>query len=381
MTITIERVSGVYAEGEAGPAGLSKPSTIDELKETVNACAIRHLREICTVSKERLACFDSYASKGKWLEAMTQLTAGVFYANDVFKRLKLLSTNGCQKASEELACLKARDAFYHVHLAGDTMESFPRYQMENGLMVKAGVKAADAARACKQGQAFLRCDETIELVWSLALLEILGDEKFNTIFAHDSNTPFSINAQFDQSCLRKLKTLRMINGSAEEPVFRGEWIDIRNDPYYIKLHVVGLATNMNCLVTTDGTIKVNSDSSSAASKPKPEPEVIYLGGSSDDESLSALRKGLFDALKTEDRLGYEIYSDDLQSKMPKPQILKEDCQSKDEKEWEHDGGGKLNSWVMRLNYRKIQCLVDCDAEIAASIHQQWPDNMIITWCY
>ncbi len=362
-------IVGVGQTSGAGAAGSATGGDISSLEERVTELAIKHLREMSADQHRRLAQFEDYFSQANYPASLEVMQGGVLYAPDRYLKLKKLS-RVYLPAEQELEELKKVDAFFHVHAPLNFMSPFfVSWGFPNGLQVKPDIYPADAARACKRGPSHLLCNEAILFAWCLALLDELGDEKFNAIFGHHAKTPFSLEATTG-TCLRKLINVRIIEeGEEGEEITlrRGEFVGFQNISQYSKWHPAELGDNMNCLVTTPGKIGKGVNQ---------EPEVTYLGCSGGPaEKLQALKESLFNScLDTTRKVDYEMFSKKLLERMRRREIVTEPFPITTFEEWEKEGGGKHAPFVYSLDRKSMHQLKAAGTvEKALEIYLSFPN--------
>lgn len=170
-------------------AGLSRKDAISaplpfggDIKDRVKTVIIDRMKAICADSNARLAGYS---------EKPALLDSGIFYAHDYFKALKSIGETGAKR----FTFLFEQGAFFHGLAPKDFFsikKSYPDHHEHGyhhtgkvvyGYEIKKGVSASDALKAMINGLTFLDCGLVCFLSYYYAIFELLGEERFNLLFA------------------------------------------------------------------------------------------------------------------------------------------------------------------------------------------------------
>lgn len=174
---------------------------ISQLKQMERICqnlliekAIQTIQEIQTDTQYRL---------DHWKNDITLLKSGIYYAYRYFKTLgevkndSTLAQETRKLADDRLTWFINNDKFYHgIAPNYFRMESCPESltQMKRNIYVLEKDKLpSDALKALREGITFLGCGEVCLVSYYEALKKVLGEDKFDAIFASNA-TPLRISA-------------------------------------------------------------------------------------------------------------------------------------------------------------------------------------------
>jgi hypothetical protein len=195
------------------------------------------------------------------------LKEGIWYNNDYYKALAdLAPTNPSVQA--RLDFFKKRDFFYQCYPPKDLFIQIPAesdtgFQLAS-MELKQGVQPSQALDGLikEKRLAFLDCLQLVQIACFQAIREVLGSEKFDKLYNHDSRldndpVPLRIGAMNTlHPFIKELKTT--------EPTLIGQMTGASNvQDYQIKHQIMGMCGNINLLLAKSAATATNSSLSEA----------------------------------------------------------------------------------------------------------------------
>jgi hypothetical protein len=201
--------------------------SINELREQLNAKAEE---TVCAIAADYANRMEGY--KGK----VSLLSSGMFYGNDYFKALKTVGQTA------RLQYLIEKGTIYHgmAPSSAFAMVSDPNSPTGRTMCVfniKKGITPTAALKAFREGLTFTDCGETCQIAYLTAIQHVLGEEKFNALFASDTPTPMQISPITDQRIGSLTQLTKHVPFS--EKVEKGQILYFPNVPFYLAKHLTG----------------------------------------------------------------------------------------------------------------------------------------------
>jgi hypothetical protein len=198
--------------------------TENEVRQHLVDAAQKAMRAICVDTEERMK---------KCAENVNLLSCGVFYGNAYFKKLGDLSLK------DRLDQLQKDGSFYHGKVSSTTFlqvqsQISPTGFEMNHFVLKKGVKATEGVQSLTTELSLLGSAEVCQVTQYIALRTVLGDEKFNALFAAESLTAMRISVLSSNNpinlLLRKFQNPKKTNFSKGDVVYFGNasMYDIKN---------------------------------------------------------------------------------------------------------------------------------------------------------
>lgn len=209
---------------------------------------------LCTSALEALQTLTALGQKKSkaCLTKVSALNTGAYYPDEYYalleKMLKGPFTDTSKKQlKERMERMTTDGSFYHGIAPKKTFESMPCKQTATGLMPCAyvlknsTVLPSQALMSILEDQCliFIDCRGAIQIAYYKALLDVLGQEKFDYLFAADGPIPFTLGPL--KNVL--LKFLTKTCSSLKD----GCWLYKSNTTYYADKHVNGLETGFHLL--------------------------------------------------------------------------------------------------------------------------------------
>lgn len=166
------------------------------LEERINASALETMQLLCErMQKKKQEC----------LTKPTAINTGVFYPNTYYELLEKMlqcpfSTKVKGVIQKRLNIMVANDNFYHGTASKEFFKPVASTQSVSGLqpcafaLKDSSVRPSDALMAILDDKCliFISCGEAVLIAYYKALLDVLGKEKFDYIFAADGPIPFAL---------------------------------------------------------------------------------------------------------------------------------------------------------------------------------------------
>lgn len=225
------------------------------------------------VEKVQLIANDYLTRISEYHTNISQLSRGYFYGNEYYRALKELGNNG------RIYCLKQKHAFFNIFsnspyfepicqnlvrdLANDAFipgirikkDRIVRQDTLTGELIREDVKPSEALNSLKNHLVFMGCGEACQIAYYLALLEILGQEKFDIIFAYSSKTPLSIC--FEDMQRNPVYVLFSDKKYlVETELKKGDMVYFQNSPEYETKHYTGEGKGFWTIVCSENGDKI-----------------------------------------------------------------------------------------------------------------------------
>lgn len=247
MVITVLPAS-LHASGNAGPldlasiGGAAAPAAAPiaaalagmSLHQRLGYRAAAKLAAIAADNEHRMrTCRDD----GK------ALATGVFYGNEYALALQE------KKETPRFNYLRDRGAFYHGFAPRAFFEPVPCPKSASGFgacdfRLKPGQSPSAAIRSIGPRLALMDCSSTVDLAYCAALLEELGDEKFDVLFGSQATLPLRIN--FLQVGNPIVPLVRLV--PEQDPTARGQIASYDGIPQYALKHLNGEGGRFNVII-------------------------------------------------------------------------------------------------------------------------------------
>lgn len=159
------------------------------------------------------------------------LDSGVFYPDEYYRMLKILNQQ------RRIDFLVTNGNFWHGFASPSHFKMIPRpktCETPTGVIgccfvLKEGVLASDALASLRQKTSLIGCAEVVQIAYYEAIKQVLGEAKFNTLFASDSPTPLTLG----QSRLVVSPFAFLIKGLPSKGKFKkGDVVQFKNSPVY-----------------------------------------------------------------------------------------------------------------------------------------------------
>ena len=248
ISINTNSISGYYVED------LTTPEHI-ELRDRLGEATTRWMQEICTASNE---AESNYKKDKRYIQKC------VWYASDLLKACKDLN---------QASMVKFLNDNYRLLLGYASPKYFDRIPDRSNLtgcrimhfLAKAEVLPIEAFKAAVQGLTIADCGVTCQLARYGALLDILGEAKFNRLFGNEAGQPINIGYVVDDEkqpmrlfvdFTRSAKTCTA-GQDGNRPVKKGQLILINGVAEYSLKKPLGVekAYNAVCIDQTPGQQK------------------------------------------------------------------------------------------------------------------------------
>jgi hypothetical protein len=227
--------------------------TVDNVRQRLQNQTVECIRTIASDTTHRI---NGYI-KNKQL-----LDSGIFYPYDYYIALKELHS------TKRLDFLKSRGCFYHGYVPADIFEQQEHSNEESRSYVKnmgftlsnKQVPASEALALIsgnKQGQfLLLGCAEVCQIAQYRAVLDVIGQKKFDFLFAANSWTPLMIGAKLENNPIGKLRNYMLEDYTSSFEFQKGDAVNFQNASSY-DISIVGEASSYNafCIDPTKGCEK------------------------------------------------------------------------------------------------------------------------------
>ncbi len=205
---------------------------IPDIRKQLQKRVVETVKEIVAFSNEALA---QNRAPGK----------GIFYPTDYFDKLK--ATGNVKR----LEFMKAKYHFVHGYLPPKLFEIMDNQTAPSGKQriytLKEGVKPSEALRALKGEELFiLGCGEVCQIAQWDAICQLLGEEKFDTLFSRETKTPFKLGNTSHLPSLLSLKECQ-----EESSIGLGDLVCFYSVTAYIEKHPLGLSRAFNTICIDD----------------------------------------------------------------------------------------------------------------------------------
>ncbi len=207
-----------------------------------------------------VVAIQSIVSENITRKKQSALAKGIFYPHEYSIQLKQSTDPG---APARLKWFKDRDSFYEGYLSHKHFDRMPVSQcpitdsasknLRHVFLLKKGVSPSEAIKTAKEGISLIGCGEACQIAQYAALLSILGPEKFDLLFAENSQTPLVIDSSVLVNPLNLLKRhIAKANPDSSE-IKKGTQVYIYNANTYLSKHPFGIAQGFNALCVDSST--------------------------------------------------------------------------------------------------------------------------------
>jgi hypothetical protein len=337
-----------------------------------------------SITKMRELITDNWKHTHGDTADVKSLTTGVYYPNGYFKLLR--KAQACGRLTEKskasvtarLDWMIKKGAFFHgiVPKTSFSIADDPSCPTGKELMhyrIKAGVLPSKAIKALKIGLTFLGCGEACQLTHYEMLLEILGTDKFNALFAAGSDTPLSMLYNSLDNPLNGICTAHETEVSERE-LHPGMIVHVKNTQLYAIKHINGEAAGFNVMYLGEG-------------------KYLGLGLSPEGVSIEDIRQELIteynqpndlDTTIVTDKVARKIFAttngsvmvgERIMTRLEYRTILKDHTITSFIPE--RDGeGGTIATRIIDLDYAKVQQLHEASIPEARRLLSSWKARVI-----
>lgn len=201
------------------------PFSVSDLQCRIGELIVRALQEITEDTLRR----QKGCQKNRAL-----LNAGVYCSNDYYELLK--QTPG-DNAKKRLEIFIEQGAFFQGKAPKEYFERIKDKDsvtgnLLNGFQVAKGKLPSEALASIlgpNKKLTLVSCIEVCQLAYIKALLDVLGEEKFNKIFAADGKYPLSIGAKSSYAPF-------LMQKSDPTDVRVGDWLNVLTHPLFLFKH-------------------------------------------------------------------------------------------------------------------------------------------------
>ena len=277
---------------------------------------------------------DQLDRREKCITSINQLAKGVFYYNDYLQDLKVTKQNKrLEWFSKKPLPIYADKKKFHI-----------KTQVSAGgkerlcISIKEGTLPTVALESITEGLSLLGCGEITQLSQYAAIRKVLGDKKFNALFAAETETPFTLGTTHSNP----IATLRnyILQSDAQLSEYKvGDSIYVANASSYLQKHPTGGACGFNVFC---------QDVSSTGKT------FIAFGLPKEGMTLDELNQKMI-----------ECYNEE--SSTPINPLRAKQINLK---EYKQEGGGKVTI-VSELHFKRIEELVKKSAEEGQLLLKNW----------
>lgn len=224
-----------------------------------------------------------------------------------------------------------------------------------GFKLKKNVQPSQALDGAIQGPSLLGCAEVCWLSQWQGLRKVLGDEKFDALFASNSPTPLFIGSQVSQNPLTRI--MQKEEFPKLEKIRPGDMVNFSNVPSYSQHHPFGDETTYNVIAL------------------RPPKTFTTLGLPAEGASLEEIEEELLHSFNKE---AIPMNPDLLPKGLTKMGILAEPASSKPpltKRRFKKMHGGRLGL-IFRLDPEKVQYLVDASASLGRQALDRWKGELV-----
>ena len=273
-----------------GSLGLiSSPSAKEISLDEFSNIVIKYMKRIIEDNENRM---NGYKTNS------ILINKGIYYPNEYYKIIKNLAdhkrkerVNNPNLTKEQLAELSPEEkrlnwlvehgSFFHgivpkcfsinKNILSETGYAPINYQLNKG------EKPSTALNSLISGLTFIGCAEVIQVAEYSALLEVLGEEKFNTIFSAEGKTPLTTGGSV--KCDPPAPCDCFLDRDEQSQSFKkGQFVFFPNIPEYTEKHLDGEAAGWNTICIEDGD----------------NPKFIGFGFSKDGVLLKRINQAFYD---------------------------------------------------------------------------------------
>jgi hypothetical protein len=363
-----------------------RESVLDSILSDSTLTLEERLGAIVVNSMEVIA-EDHWKRMEGYSKEFSLLNTGIFYQDGFCEALqKVMQSTKSDKTKKVVADLfgklEKNGAFYHgaAPTSHFTIPSDPTFfsgkvPLKYVLRDKSITPSA-ALRAIlhPKSRVFLSCAEPCQLAFMEALLEILGEKKFNYLFAFDSSTPFFVGAT--PSSYEHFMYLLIEDRAPTGPIQQGEWLFFQGAqvPHssgrlanlYSFKHLNGCGGNWNAISKDKSSKKIEMGT------------YLGLGLNPKGASHTEIEETLVNEYN-KPPIGFQGLSKEVAAKQKAdfdPQTLAQAETLKTHKmtmtQFRYAKGGKALI-VRKLNVHRIKQLIDASPEEGRLLLQAWKE--------
>ena len=228
------------AIGTKSPShSIPHPIPVKQARSILASTAVETLQAIASDSKMRM---EGYPKNYELLGS------GIFRPDEYYKALKEMHQ------SDRIEYFVKKGSFVHGYVSTKHFKMIPQTQSDlyptgfskHCFVLKEGIEPTEALAALGGTIALLRCGETCQISYYRAINHLLGDAKFNMLFAANSLTPLKLG----QSCENPINYL-ITATPAGGRMTKGNVRQIDNASIYNIKHVTGEAAVLTTLCCDD----------------------------------------------------------------------------------------------------------------------------------
>jgi hypothetical protein len=182
-------------------------------------------------------------------QSNTNLDVGVYYPLPYVQALRASQE---PKFQARLNTFIEHGMAYHGYASPTYFKMVPQLDSPSGKQVmtfvlKPNVSASEALKNLQAGLSVLGCGETCQVAQYTAILDVLGPEKFDALFAADSPTPLIISGIHSKNPISKLRNYICQEKATLHDVKRGDLIYFFNASSYQDKHLIGSSQGHNSI--------------------------------------------------------------------------------------------------------------------------------------
>lgn len=236
MAIKPTNMDPSFISSHSGPSGWKKME-----------CTDIKVREFLVKSFVSLV-ENAFARQNSYKTDLSVLDKGFWYANIYATALE---EKGQAKRQNYF---KERNAFYHGHppkgfvSIADTTS--PSGKKVFGYLLSKGTSPTQGLNNTKSTLCFLDCQELVEVAYYEVLLEVMGQERFNTYFAAEGEHPLTLDPMVQLTPLVPF----LSSSQALNRLQTGDHVLFLNPPFYAYRHREGEAGGYHALCIEEGAV-------------------------------------------------------------------------------------------------------------------------------
>lgn len=199
---------------------------------------------------------EDHFNRKNYQHNLQLLSEGIFYPIEYYQALKN------KNQTQRLEFFTKKGSFWHGFAASKSVKMVDDAALPTGKKIGCFVlenKAvpSSALEGLKKGLSLFGCGEVVQLSQYTGILEVLGQEKFDALFAYDSSTPFMIGSTLPNNPISRLRRYLMKENPQPSDFRIGDVVYISNAATYLAKHPTGHETgcNMLCIDNSPGSLK------------------------------------------------------------------------------------------------------------------------------
>lgn len=210
---------------------------------------LSHFKEIAADTYERKRLYESNSTSVKSEELLGK---GIWYSFDYYTALKKF------KHEERLKWLVSTGVSFHGYMNKDFFNPVKNVSLPTGrsictFIIKEKVAPTDALNSINKSINILDCDSGLGIAIYKTLKDVLGEKKFDHLFASDSPFPFQIGGGTQNPTRRLFEEIKIVNN---ESIRAGDLCYFSNTSEFISKHPSGRpACGFNVFCCDDVTKK------------------------------------------------------------------------------------------------------------------------------